>query len=151
MPEKSRFLRGMVSWVCFQQTGVEYKREPRYAGKSKFTVKKMLAFAMDAVTGFSFLPLELASYLGVFITLAGFLGIAMLALLQPVDILSTLPGLALGVSLLVFLGGIQLICLGIAGEYLGRIYEEVKHRPLYLVAQRWGFDGPTLQSGSLYE
>jgi len=144
MPEKSRFLRGMVSWVGFRSTGVQYKREPRYAGKSKFTLKKMLGFAMDAITGFSYLPLQLASYLGVFITLSGLLSIFALALLWLAGILFKLPELALGVSLLVFLGGIQLICLGIAGEYLGRIYEEVKRRPLYLVAQRWGFDDPTL-------
>jgi len=144
LPEKSRFLRGMVSWVGFQQTGVPYKREPRFAGESKFTFKKMLTFALDAITGFSYLPLQLASYLGGLVTLVGLLSITIIGVLRLLDIISTLPGLPLGVSVLVFLGGIQLICLGILGEYLGRIYEEVKHRPLYLVAQRWGFDDPTL-------
>jgi dolichol-phosphate mannosyltransferase len=137
MPEQHRFLRGMVSWVGFKQTGVSYKRQARFAGQTSFTLVKMLRFALDAITSFSNFPLQMASYLGLALT-----GLAALALLAGgagwllgAGGLSGTAGTILAVMLL---GGVQLICLGVLGEYLGRMYDEIKGRPLYLVARTWG-------------
>jgi dolichol-phosphate mannosyltransferase len=140
MPERNRFLRGMVPWVGFRQTGVTYERQARYAGESKYSsVKQMLPFALDAITGFSYVPLQLATYLG--FGLAGLSGLAIflviaLRLFGPSD---PLLGQATTLVTVLFLGGVQLISLGIIGEYLGRIYDEVKGRPLYLTDRSWGF------------
>jgi dolichol-phosphate mannosyltransferase len=138
MPEHHRFLRGMVSWVGFRQTGVTYKRQPRYAGTTKFTVGKMVRFALDAITSFSYMPLQLASYLGFVMALISAAAIVAVIALRLLGSSRPLLGQATTLVSVLFLGGVQLICLGIIGEYLGRIYDEVKHRPLYLVAQRWG-------------
>lgn len=140
MPEQHRFLRGMVSWVGFKQTGVSYKRHPRYAGSSKFTLGKMVRFALDAITGFSYAPLQLASYLGFTIALLSALAIVIVVALRLLGSSQPLLGQATTLVTVLFLGGVQLICLGIVGEYLGRIYDEVKRRPLYLIDQRWGCD-----------
>ncbi len=142
MPEQHRFLRGMVSWVGFKQTGVAYKRQPRYAGETKFTLKKMLRFALDAITGFSYLPLQLATYLGAAITVLSGLMVLGAILLRLTGAAQPLTGQAPTLLAVLFLGGVQLICLGIVGEYLGRIYDQARQRPLYLVEQRWGFDEP---------
>lgn len=142
MPERNRFLRGMVPWVGFRQTGVPYERASRFAGESKFSsVKQMLPFALDAITSFSYLPLQLATYLGFF--MAGLAGLAIVAvvLLRLFGPSAPLLGQATTLVAVLFLGGVQLICLGIIGEYLGRIYDEVKGRPLYLIDQLWGFEG----------
>jgi dolichol-phosphate mannosyltransferase len=141
MPERNRFLRGMVPWVGFRQTGVEYHRASRYAGQSKFSsVRRMLPFAVDAITSFSYLPLQLAMILGFII--AGLSGLSIFAviLLRLVIPGTPLAGQATTLVAVLFLGGVQLICLGIIGEYLGRIYDEVKGRPMYLVQQSWGLD-----------
>ncbi len=140
MPEQNRFLRGMVSWVGFKQTGVLYKRQPRLAGQSKFTVTKMLHFALDAITSFSYVPLQLATYLGLIVAALSAIAIVIVIILRLFDVDQPLLGQATTLVAVLFLGGVQLICLGIIGEYLGRIYDEVKRRPLYLVAERWGFD-----------
>ncbi len=140
MPERNRFLRGMVSWVGYRQTGVYYKRRARYAGETKFTVRKMTRFALDAITSFSYFPLQLATYLG--FTIAGISLIAVVAviLIRLFGPHTPLLGQATTLVAVLFLGGVQLISLGIIGEYLGRIYDEVKGRPLYLVDKKWGFD-----------
>jgi dolichol-phosphate mannosyltransferase len=140
MPEHHRFLRGMVSWVGFKQTGVSYKRQPRYAGESKFTLGKMMRFALDAITGFSYVPLQLASYLGFAIALLSGLAIVGVVALRLFGAAQPLLGQATTLVAVLFLGGVQLSCLGIVGEYLGRMYDEVKRRPLYLIDRRWGFD-----------
>lgn len=140
MPERNRFLRGMVSWVGFKQTGVYYKREPRYAGATKFTVRKMTRFAMDAITGFSYAPLQIATWLGFFIAVLSVLAIIVVILLRLFGPSDPLLGQATTLVAVLFLGSVQLISLGIIGEYLGRIYDEVKGRPLYLVDQTWGVD-----------
>ncbi|MCA9873318.1 MAG: glycosyltransferase family 2 protein, partial [Anaerolineales bacterium] len=143
MHERNRFLRGMVPWVGFRQTGVHFKRAPRYAGEAKYSsVRRMVKFAMNAITSFSYVPLQLATFLGFII--AGLAGLAiftvvLLRLFGPHD---PLVGQATTLVAVLFLGGVQLISLGIIGEYLGRIYDEVKGRPLYLVQQQWGFDTP---------
>lgn len=138
MTERNRFLRGMVSWAGFYQTGLPYHRQERFAGKTKFTVGKMVRFALDAITSFSYLPLQIASWLG--FGLAGLSGVA-IAVVIALRLSGGNPPLAGQATTLVsvlFLGGIQLICLGIIGEHLGRMYDEVKGRPLYLVEQTWG-------------
>jgi dolichol-phosphate mannosyltransferase len=140
MPERNRFLRGMVPWVGYKQIGVPYERAARYAGESKFSsVRQMLPFALDAITSFSFFPLQVATILGFFIaglSLLTIIAVVALRLYGPND---PLLGQATTLVAVLFLGGVQLISLGIIGEYLGRIYDEVKRRPLYLVDQKWGF------------
>lgn len=138
MPERNRFLRGMIPWVGFRQTGIEYHRASRYAGESKFnSVRQMLPFAVDAITSFSYLPLQLAMFLGFII--AGLSGVAIFAVILLRLIGGTpLAGQATTLVAVLFLGGVQLISLGIIGEYLGRIYDEVKGRPMYLVQKAWG-------------
>jgi dolichol-phosphate mannosyltransferase len=139
MPERNRFLRGMVPWVGYRQVGVEYDRAARYAGEAKFTtVKKMLPFAVDAITSFSYFPLQLATIFG--FAIAGISAIAILAVIaiRLFGPAHPLEGQATTLVSVLFLGAIQLISLGIIGEYLGRIYDEVKGRPLYLVQRSWG-------------
>ena len=135
LPERHRFLRGMVSWVGFNQTGVEYDRDVRLSGATKYPLHKMLRFAIDGITSFSDIPLRFASYLGFTVSVVAFI----YALVVIVDKLfgvnppAYTPGWASTIVAVVFLGGVQLISLGILGEYLGRIYDEVKGRPLYLI------------------
>jgi len=134
MHEKHRFLRGMSAWVGFKSIGVTYKRAARYAGKTKYPLKKMLLLALNAITGFSYFPLQLATYVGFFAA-----GISIIVI--PVVIFMRITGsqafLGQASTLLavLFLGGVQLISLGILGEYVGRIYDEVKGRPLYIVSE----------------
>jgi dolichol-phosphate mannosyltransferase len=140
MPERNRFLRGMVPWVGYKQTGVEYHRAARVAGDSKFTsIRQMGPFAANAITSFSYFPLQIATYLGFIIA-----GISLLAIIGVIVLRLTSSGELLGQATtlvaVLFLGGVQLISLGIIGEYLGRIYDEVKQRPLYLVGKKWGDD-----------
>lgn len=151
MRERNRFLRGMVPWVGYRQTAVEYERDARFAGTSKFSsVSKMMPFAVDAITSFSYFPLRLATYFG--FTMAAISGVLILVviLLRLFGPEAPLLGQASTLTAVLFLGGVQLIFLGILGEYLGRIYDEVKARPLYLVDKRWGFEegaGETLSKG----
>ncbi|MFU8772346.1 MAG: glycosyltransferase family 2 protein, partial [Anaerolineales bacterium] len=134
MREKHRFLRGMAAWVGFRQVGVTYQRAARFAGETKYPLKKMLKFASDAVTSFSYFPLQMATYLG-FISA----GISILAI--PVVVVLRLAGSqafygqATTLLAVLFLGGVQLISLGILGEYIGRLYDEAKGRPLYIVRE----------------
>ena len=141
MPERNRFLRGMVPWVGFKQTGVEYERASRFAGESKFgSVRQMLPFAIDAITSFSYLPLQIATYLGFLIAIISGLAILTVILLRLFGPTNPLLGQATTLVSVLFLGGVQLISLGIIGEYLGRIYDEVKERPLYLIDKTWGVE-----------
>jgi dolichol-phosphate mannosyltransferase len=140
MTERNRFLRGMVPWVGFRQTGVPYQRNARFAGQAKFnSVRKMLPFAVDAITSFSYFPLQVATYLGFAIA-----GVSLVAIIVVVALRlmggHALTGQATTLVAVLFLGGVQLISLGIIGEYLGRIYDEVKGRPLYLIDRTWGVD-----------
>ena len=128
----------MVSWVGFKQTGVEYARQPRFAGETKFSLRKMVQFALDAITSFSYFPLQLASYIGFVMAAISGLCILLVILLRLFGSAAPLLGQATTLVTVLFLGSVQLICLGIIGEYLGRIYDEVKQRPLYLVDQVWG-------------
>ena len=136
MRERHRFPRGMSAWVGFKQIGVEYKRAARMAGETKYPFRKMFRLALNAVTGFSYFPLQVATFFG-FISA----GLAILAM--PVVIYLRVSGSqaffgqATTLLAVLFLGGVQLICLGILGEYVGRLYDEAKGRPLYIVR-----DGP---------
>lgn len=135
MRERHRFLRGMSIWVGFKQTGVEYRRAARFAGETKYPFKKMFKFAWDAVTSFSYLPLQMATYLG-FVSA----GISILAI--PLVVVLRLAGSrgfegqATTLIAVLFLGGVQLISLGVLGEYIGRLYDEAKSRPLYIVREK---------------
>jgi glycosyltransferase involved in cell wall biosynthesis len=141
MPERNRFLRGMVPWVGFNQVGISYERQARYAGESKFkSVRQMLPFALDAITSFSYFPLQVSTYLGFISAAISLIAILVVILLRLFGQRQELTGQATTLVAVLFLGGVQLISLGIIGEYLGRIYDEVKGRPLYLVEDKWGFD-----------
>src|SRR3954465_5014740 len=131
MRERNRFLRGMSAWVGYTQTAVPYERDPRRAGETKFTLRKMLRFSLDAITSFSWRPLQLATVLGFLLSLVALLTIPVVIGLRLAG--ETIPGFATVLCLVLPLGGIQLITIGIIGEYVGRIYDEVKGRPLYLV------------------
>jgi polyisoprenyl-phosphate glycosyltransferase len=134
MRERSRFLRGMTVWVGYRQAAVPYKRDPRFAGETKYTLSKMLRFSFDAITSFSDRPLQLATLLGFMISTLAFIAIPVVVVLRILG--SYLPGFGSITIAILLLGGIQLIALGIIGEYIGRIYDEVKGRPLYLVRSR---------------
>jgi len=135
MREKHRFPRGMAAWIGFRQIGVPYKRAARFAGETKYPFRKMLRLALDAVTGFSYFPLQLATYFG-------FICAGISAIAIPIVVALRLTGSqaffgqATTLIAVLFLGGVQLISLGIVGEYLGRIYDEVKERPLYIVREQ---------------
>lgn len=132
MREKHRFLRGMSVWVGFRQTGVEYERAERLAGETKYPLKKMFRLASDAITGFSYFPLQLATYLGFAFTGISFLAILALIILRLAGS-QFLMGQAATFIAVLFLGGVQLLSLGMIGEYIGRLYDEAKGRPLYTV------------------
>jgi glycosyltransferase involved in cell wall biosynthesis len=138
MPERDRFLRGMISWIGFKQGAVIYDRARRGAGQSKYPLIKMLRFAMDSVISFSFAPLRLASWIGFAAIGASFAGIVY-ALVIRLYTTEWVRGWTSIFTAILFLGGIQLITLGIVGEYVGRIYAEVKMRPLFVVRERLGF------------
>src|ERR1700733_8863056 len=131
MTERSRFLRGMTVWVGFTQTAISYQRDARHAGETKYTLRKMLRFSLDAIASFSHLPLQLATYVGMLSAGLAFVAIPVVIALRISG--SYLPGFGSITIAVLLLGGIQLIAIGIIGEYVGRIYDEVKGRPLYLV------------------
>ncbi len=138
LPEKNRFMKGLFSWVGYRQTAIYFERLPRYGGKSSFNYWKLWNFALDGITSFSSIPLKIWSYFGLFISLISlFYGLFLLlkTLIFGID----LPGYASTIVAILFLGGIQLITLGVIGEYIARIYEEVKRRPLYLIRETYGF------------
>jgi polyisoprenyl-phosphate glycosyltransferase len=138
MTERSRFLRGMTVWVGFTQTAVSYERDARQAGETKYTLRRMLRFSLDAITSFSHLPLQLATYAGMLSAGIAFIAIPVVILLRVLG--SYLPGFGAITIAVLLLGGIQLIALGLIGEYVGRIYEEVRHRPTYIVRAVHGAD-----------
>jgi dolichol-phosphate mannosyltransferase len=134
MRESNRYLRGMTSWVGFTQTAVPYHRDARHAGTTKYPIRKMIRFALDAIASFSHAPLQIA-------TVAGFVSAFLAFLAIPVAIVFRIfgkfvPGVTTTVVAVLLLGGIQLMAIGMIGEYVGRIYDEVKRRPLYVVRDR---------------
>lgn len=140
MPERNRFLRGMSVWVGFTQTAVTYTREARSGGRTKYTPGRMLRFAFDAITSFSHAPLQAATLLGFAFSLLAFLAIPLTVVARYTDMYDR--GIPSTIVIILLLGGIQLITVGIIGEYVGRIYDEVKHRPLYVVRERVNVEAP---------
>lgn len=134
MREHHRFLRGMSAWVGFKQIGVEYKRAARFAGTTKYPLKKMLKLALTAITGFSYVPLQLATYLGFISAAISIIAIPIVVVLR-ISGSNSFFGQATTLIAVLFFGGVQLISLGILGEYIGRIYDEVKGRPLYITSE----------------
>ncbi|MGH2859478.1 MAG: glycosyltransferase family 2 protein [Solirubrobacteraceae bacterium] len=140
MRERNRFLRGMTVWVGYTQAAVPYHRDARYAGETKYTLPKMLRFSLDAIFSFSHRPLQLATLLGFLFSTLAFIAIPIVVVLRLLG--SYLPGFSAITILVLLLGGIELIAIGIIGEYVGRIYDEVKGRPLYLVRARRNMPDP---------
>jgi dolichol-phosphate mannosyltransferase len=141
MPERHRFVRGMVAWIGFKQTALPYERVERFAGESKYPLRKMLRFALDGLFSFSTKPLQISVSLGLFAAALAMLGIVYAVALRIFSSVWVEGWTALMIAVL-FMGGVQLVSLGIIGEYIGRIYSEVKRRPLYIVGETVGFDGP---------
>ena len=139
LPERSRFMKGLFAWLGFNQATILYERQPRYAGSSNWNYWKLWNFAIDGLTSFSSFPLKMWSYVGLAISLLAFLYATLLIFLRLTKGIDV-PGYASLMVTVLFLGGIQLITLGIIGEYLARVYIEVKSRPLYIVRQRYGFE-----------
>jgi len=143
--EKDRFVRGLVSWIGFPQVGVTYSRDRRYAGETKYPFRKMLKFAFDGITSFSTVPLKLATWTGY--------ATAILAVLYLLSVFIqkllgyTVEGWATIMVAMLFMGSVQLICLGILGEYLGRIFNEVKPRPMYVIEEVVSSAGEPPQAG----
>ncbi|MCC5619285.1 glycosyltransferase family 2 protein [Nostoc sp. CHAB 5836] len=139
MPERTRYIRGLRSWVGFQQTAIRFERNPRFAGKVKYTFSKSLALAINGLVSFSIVPLRLSTYLGL-LAAAAAIFMALLVLYWRLFLPhSPLTGFTIILMAIFFLGSVQLVSVGILGEYIGRIYEEVKARPLYTLAEVGGF------------
>jgi glycosyltransferase involved in cell wall biosynthesis len=139
LPENNRFMKGLFAWVGFHQTGVGYVREPRAAGKTTWNYWRLWNFAIDGITSFSTAPLRVWSYVGLAVSLAAFIYAGIL-ILRVIFVGVDVPGYASLMVVVLFLGGIQLITLGVIGEYLGRIFIEVKGRPIYIVNRSYGLD-----------
>jgi len=139
LPEKSRYIRGLVSWVGFRQTAVEYDRHERFAGKTKYPLHKMFVFATDAIISFSYKPLKLATTLGFFISFLSFMYL-LVVLYQRFFTDRAISGWASTIAVILFSQGVVIILLGLLGEYVGRIYQEIKGRPVYIVQEVIGGD-----------
>ncbi|MEH2203847.1 MAG: glycosyltransferase family 2 protein [Nostoc sp.] len=148
MPERNRYIRGLRSWVGFQQTAIRFERNPRFAGEVKYTFSKSLALAINGLVSFSIVPLRLSTYLGL-IAAAAAIFMALLVLYWRLFVPhSPLTGFTIILMAIFFLGSVQLVSVGILGEYIGRIYEEVKARPLYTLAEVGGFERKSSNSTS---
>lgn len=143
MPERNRFLRGMTVWVGFNQTAVEYERDARYAGETKFTLRRMARFSIDAMSSFTYVPLQLATLLGFFVSALAFISLPLVVAARFAGIY--VPGVSSVLFVVLLLGGIQLITVGLIGEYVGRIYDEVKRRPLYFVRDGRNLSEPVVE------
>jgi len=141
MREKHRFVRGMVPWIGFTSAPFYYDREKRFAGDTKFPFTKMVRFALDAIFSFSIIPLRMATYLGFFVAFCGVVGIFFILMLLFVYE-NFIPGVSSTLFTVFLIGGVQLIMTGILGEYIGRIYEEIKRRPLYVVGSSINLSPP---------
>lgn len=137
--ERNRFLRGLRSWVGFRQIGVEYERESRNAGEPKYTLRKLIGLALSGYIGFSAMPLRLAAWFGFLSAGAGFV-VSVWAVFERLVSHAAPQGWTSTIAVILFIGGVQLIVLGVIGEYLGRVYDEVRRRPLYIVGSQVGFD-----------
>jgi len=138
LPERNRYVRGLVSWVGYKQTFVEFEREERFSGETKYPLRKMIKLAVDGITGFSNKPLKLASTLGYIVSCFGFVYLIVI-LIQKLFTDTTIQGWTSIIGLLLILNGVTLIMLGVLGEYVGRIYDEIKARPVYIIKEKIGF------------
>lgn len=139
MPERNRFMKGLFAWVGFKQTSILYDRPSRYQGETTWNYWRLWNFALDGITSFSFIPLKVWSYIGLLVAIPAFFYASFLVI-RTVIFGIDLPGYASLMVAVLFLGGVQLVSLGVIGEYLSRVYEEVKGRPLYLIREAYGFD-----------
>ena len=140
MPERNRFLRGMSVWVGFEQATVTYDRDARFAGETKYPLHKLIELAFDGIASFSYLPLRFAAILGVIVSFLALLAIPAVVILRIAG--EYVPGVASLTIVMLLLGGIQLLTIGIMGEYLGRAYEELKRRPLYVISETRNLSPP---------
>jgi glycosyltransferase involved in cell wall biosynthesis len=148
LPERTRFMKGLFAWVGFRQTAVLFDRAPRHGGKTSFNYWKLWNFALDGITSFSMFPLKVWTYVGASISFLAF-GYAIFRIARTLIRGSDVPGYESLMVVMLFLGGVQLITLGVIGEYLGRVYEEVKQRPLYIVRRTYGLEpGPAPRAQS---
>lgn len=148
LKEKNRFVRGLVSWIGFRQTSVEYVREERFAGETKYPLKKMIAFAVDGITSFSYKPLKIATYVGFTLSISSFVYL-LVVIFQKLFTGGTVEGWASIVAVNLLFNGIILMLLGVIGEYIGRIYDESKNRPLYIVREVQGYPEPKGNAASM--
>ena len=149
MKERDRFVRGLISWVGFKQVGVPYARDRRYAGKTKYPYGKMIKFALDGITSFSSIPLKLATWFGYFSSFLAFLYLSSVFVQKFMG--HTVEGWATIMVGMLFLGGVQLICLGIIGEYIGRIFNEIKQRPIYVTEEIYDLESAHMREDASME
>jgi dolichol-phosphate mannosyltransferase len=142
LPERGRYLRGLRAWIGFRQTAVTFERDPRFAGDVKYTLRKSLGLALNGIISFSRVPLRIASYLGLLAAVFALIMIVLVIYWRIVQQPAPLMGFTLITAAIFFFGAVQLLCLGILGEYLGRVYEEVKGRPIFTLKEAAGV--PTL-------
>lgn len=143
MPEHNRYVRGLISWLGFRQTSTDYVRAPRFAGETKYPLRRMIKLAVDGITSFSYRPLKLGIGLGIALSLLSFLFLVFVFAARLFDLVVMEPGYASLMCVLLFFFGIMLIMLGVIGEYIGRIFEEVKGRPLYIICDQEGDLAPS--------
>ena len=141
--ERNRYIRGIVAWLGFKSCPVEFVREKRFAGETKYPLKKMIKFASDAIMSFSYKPLKIATFMGFFVSLASFIYLIVMVILKLCGAMETVPGWTSLLVVTLFFNGIILLVLGIIGEYIGRIYDEAKGRPLYIVSDTVNLDPET--------
>jgi len=149
LPERNRFLRGLRSWIGYAQCGVEYERAARFAGSSKYPLSKLVRLALDGMFAFSYAPLRLATYTGFFVAFAATVSMLVLLYMRIVHGVIGVAGFSSTLLVILFIGAIQLVSIGILGEYIGRIYDEVKRRPLYIIKENLGCI--LVRQSSMYE
>ncbi|MEP6905431.1 MAG: glycosyltransferase, partial [Gemmatimonadales bacterium] len=140
MPERNRYVRGLRAWLGFRQTAIPFERPARFAGETKYPFRRLVGLAADGVLSLSKAPLRLATYMGFIVSGASFVLGVFFAIEQLSGTAHAARGWASTIVVVLFLGGVQLICIGVIGEFIGRIYDEVKQRPLYVVDRRTGFE-----------
>jgi dolichol-phosphate mannosyltransferase len=140
MPERNRYVRGLRAWLGFRQTAIMFERPARFAGQTKYSFRRLVGLATDGVLALSKAPLRLATYMGFMVSGASFVLGVVFAIQQVTGTSQAARGWASTIVVVLFLGGVQLICIGVIGEFIGRIYDEVKQRPLYVVGRFTGFE-----------
>ncbi|MCI0565059.1 MAG: glycosyltransferase, partial [Nitrososphaera sp.] len=140
LPERNRFIPGLRAWLGFNQASVEYDRQDRARGRPKQTLRRLIRYAMDGMISFSYKPLRAATYFGFVVAIIGFITAIFFIVRRLFFKDPAVTGFTTLLTMMIFLGGVQLISIGILGEYIGRIYEEIKQRPLYVVKEKIGID-----------